>query len=372
MPKIIHFHYNTPENTNIGDEAHVLAIQDVLHQHIKNLEITNFPISFLCHYQIPPTIPGSHAMPVAIHNAARILRGMSYRSLIKTINEADMVVIGGGGVYMGHLLPFNENLLRRTNVPIVVFGAGYNHNFGEKEFNKQQLQSITTLGHLARLQSVRDKNTFNFLVAHDVESILVGDPAVFLEKSPQELKLGSRRGISIAINIAAHDWKMQAQYESTLLEAYAHMMLDLQKRHDIQFYYFIHHPNESKVVDALTKKGIQFASVVNDDARTTKAAYSKMDLTVSMMLHSTILAFGEGVPAVCVGYDSKNKSFMDLTNQADRYIAVQDVSSEELTQRVETLVIDYKEAGDAIKIELAKQRSQYDMFAKRVAELLNY
>lgn len=368
MIKIAHFHYNSAKNVNIGDEAHVLAIQDTLQNQLDNAEITNFPISFLCHYQIPPFIPMSHRLPLSIQNAARFLRGTSYSQLLKEINESDLVVIGGGGVYMDHLLPFNMPLLNQITTPIVVFGAGYNRNFGSAHFNDHQTKSIQELGNRAKLQSVRDVNTQTFLQELGVDSKLVGDPAMFLQKASG----GSVKdeGLNIAINIAAHGWKSQAQFEATLLDAYTAMIKDIEKRHDAMFHYFVHHPNEQSVIERLKERGVRFASIVNSDARTTKTKYASVDLTVSMMLHSTILAFGEGKPSVCVGYDDKNKSFMDLTGQSERYVRVDELTADILTQKVTDLVVDLAKNTMLAQSTYLDLKATYDDFSQRVTKIV--
>ena len=369
MVKVIHFHYNSSKNVNIGDEAHVLAIQDTLRQEIKNVEIANYPISFLCHYQLPKSFISQH-LPLSAQNAARILRGKSYSQLIKEINDADLIIIGGGGVYMDHLLPFSIPLLHRITTPIVIFGAGYNRNFGSTDFDKHQVESIKVLGQQATLQSVRDTNTQAFLNQLGVTSELVGDPAIFLEKAPSTTTLANPKKLTIGINIAAHGWKLQPKFEAILVDAYVSMMHAIQKRHKTIFRYFIHHPGEYRMIEALERKGILFDTVIDTDARKTKAAYAAVDLTVSMMLHSTILAFGEGKPSICIGYDDKNKSFMDLTKQAKRYIRVDELSEDILMQKVEGTIATLSQNTTRVQAEHARLKDIYSNFSQRVGNLV--
>lgn len=370
MTKIIHFHYNSDKNVNIGDEAHVLAIQETLHRHMGAVTIVNLPISFLCHYQLPPFL-FSHKLPLSIHNAARILRGMSYKELLNEVNEADLVVIGGGGVYMDHLLPFNIPLINQIQTPIVIFGAGYNHNFGAGEFTSHQLESVKALGLRAKLQSVRDLNTQTFLQRLGVSSELVGDPAMFLERaSIAQLSDLKTDGPRVAINIASHGWKQQLQFESLLIEAYVAMIQTLKRDYNAIVYYFIHHPGEHMVVEQLKSRGITFEEVINTPARETKAHYGSMDLTISMMLHSTILAFGEGVPSICIGYDDKNKEFMDLTGQSGRYIRVDELSPELLTEKAVQAIETLDDAKAMIKTKQTMLKSKHDAFTRSVAVLV--
>jgi polysaccharide pyruvyl transferase WcaK-like protein len=371
VPKIVHFHYNVAGNMNIGDEAHVLAIQETLKSQIPNLEIIDLPISFLCYYQIPQTVPSARRLPLFIHNMARVLRGTSYSELLSLVNGADMVLIGGGGIYMDHLLPYNTQLLKQVKVPIVIFGAGYNSNFGSDLFDEHQTNSIIQLGHQASLQSVRDANTLLFLNKHDVKATLVGDPAVFLKKASIDPIRKSKDVLNIAINIAAHGWKQQSMYQGAIIDAYVAMMNDLRRHHKIAFHYFVHEPRELQLLDTFSQRGIEFESVINSDSRTTKAMYASMDLGILMMLHSTIFAFGEGVPIIGVGYDAKNGSFMELTAQTERFIPIQELNSQILTQKVEKLLSERTAAKTLLQKQLALHKTKYDAFTKEVIALLD-
>ena len=369
MTKIVHFNYNSDKNVNIGDEAHVLAIQDSLRERFKDATIIDLPISFLCHYQLPP-FPFSQNLPLFVHNRARILRSMSYSRLLTKVNNADLVVIGGGGVYMDHLLPFNISLIKQIKTPIVIWGAGYNRNFGAGDFTQHQKESVKILGLQAKLQSVRDSNTKQFLETLDVHSELVGDPAMFLKKSPLSPSTHPNDTLHVAINVAAHGWKQQALFEPTLIESYVAAIERLQNHHNATFSYFMHHPGEQRIVELLKDRGIVFKDVVNTNARETKAYYSKTHMTISMMLHSTILAFGEGVPSICIGYDDKNKEFMELTGQASRYISVKELDPEVLIKKAEEAIAALKDSTSKIKARYSELKSTHDTFSYKVPSLL--
>lgn len=363
MSRIVHFHYNVPGNTNIGDEAHVLAIQDSLRAQMLGVQIIDRPISFLCKYQLPASVPGSHSMPLGIHNAARRLRGQSYAALLAEVNSADMVVIGGGGVYMDHLLPFNVPLIDSISVPIVVVGAGLNRNTGSAPFSAEQVESIVALGTRAKLQSVRDYNTLEFLRQYGVRSEMTGDPAMFLKTDPVK-KAGG--GLRIGLNIAAHGWKQQTQYEDAIVIAYADMAKKLATEQGAVFKYFIHHPGELRAIELLRRQGVKFEEIISGDARTVKAAYAGVDLAVSMMLHSTIFAFGEGVPVVCVGYDDKNRAFMELTGQLGQFVPVSEINE----RRLDVVVHNLAASRDTVRVRLNERYTAlaqaYDAFIKKM------
>lgn len=371
MTKIIHLHYNVKKNVNIGDEAHVLAIQDSMRSMIDDLSIIDMPISFLSKYQLPSWVFYSRAVPLLLQNMSRVLRGKSYYGLIRDMNRADLVLIGGGGVYINSLLPFNVNLIDKIKTPVVIIGAGYNRNIGSTELNNEQLESIAKLGHIAKLQSVRDVNTVNLLNKVNVKSELMCDPAIFL--TPIECRwIGQSNGmLNIGLNIAYHGWSGQDKYIDNIIDSYVLMAKLISGSMSVNFYYFVHHSSELSIVDKLVAKGLNISKAINYDARTTKGVYAKMDFVISMMLHSSILAFGEGVPTLCIGYDDKNISFMEMSNQQDSFINVDDLSVDLLMLKINEIVnsIDLKKQN--IKNQYSDLKNKYENFVDTVIDITN-
>jgi polysaccharide pyruvyl transferase WcaK-like protein len=336
MSKITHFHFETTRN--IGDQAHVLAIQDAITERAnsagRSVEFTSLPIEFLKYHQVPPVVPGYMQLPAVAHRLYRefkfggLLSTTQVNAMLKAINRTDMVVIGGGGVYIAPLLPFDTHFIERITVPIVVYGAGYNQNTGVADLNPAQKESVRLLGRKAKLQGVRDEGTRDFLSSIGVQSDLIGDPAMFLQGQGDVARAprGKKR-LVVGLNIAAHGWSKQAELLPSLVKTYAQFAKAFAAEHpEAQFMYCMHYPNESQVVDMLRAEGVQIAQVIQGDARHLKQAYEGMDLVVSMMLHASILAFGAGTPVISVGYDVKNESFMELTGQRQRFTKVSNVT----------------------------------------------
>lgn len=372
MKKIIHFNHNDKNNLNIGDEAHVIAIQETLSDlYGKDLQVVEHSIQLLARQAVPskPYFPKSKRYPSFVHNMYRALTGNSATKLLEECNNADLILIGGGGVYMSYLFPLNDKLIKRIKTPIVLFGVGYNHNLGAPEFSKRQMTSVQALSGKARLIAVRDRVTHDFLKTQGVSSSLMCDPAIFLSEGKSAIpKHGSV--INVGINMARHGWNNQKALQGRLLDSYAELILAIRKQQPANIYYFVHHPNELKYVELLRNRGVIFDGVVNAGARETKAAYKRMDVTVSMMLHSTILAFGAGTPTLCVGYDKKNLAFMRLTGQEENYVSVNELSGERLVD-IFNEIVDKREVK-AQKLERTKSQLEknYTRLANKVLGII--
>lgn len=368
--RIIHFNHNTIRNQNVGDEAHVLAIQDTIRElpGLEDVVFVDKPIDDLSLWQLPVGTPKLRRWPVWAHNAYRRAQGNRIADLVAECNDADMVLIGGGGVYMEYILPYNTRLIEDIKRPLVIYGVGYNHNFGAPAFSAQQIDSIVRMGKKAALQSVRDAGTHDFLRQHGVESTLLHDPAIFL-RGTQTLKDVPANGPKIGLNIAAHGWKQEGKYLDKLVEIYTNVAKKLAKTRGAHFYYIVHHPNELPLAERLQANGVKL-HIVQGDARVLKGAYERLDLTISMMLHSTILAFGSHTPSVCIGYDKKNLAFMQLTDQEESYIDVHDVTADKLLAKVTACLDAHAPTKSRLHERHSHFAEQSQAFATRLGDLL--
>lgn len=372
--KIVHFHHDDEHNLNIGDQAHVVAIHEQLRR------LSSRPIEFieksskLLSYHAVPSIyyyPKSRYYPLAIQNLYRKLHGISARDIAKECNQADMVLIGGGGFYMSYLFPLNNDLIRRIQKPLIVFGVGYNQNIGFRHFSKKQRESVRVLSKQAAIQTIRDYNTRDFLASCGVNSAeIMCDPAIFLSERDAGLVQKTRK-LAIGINLARHGWHRQKEMEQVFIKTYTQVCQKLSSRYDVEFFYMMHQPKEQMYFDALKDTGVAISLVKTDDARELKAAYAKIDVSLSMMLHSSILAFGAGVPIVEVGYDHKNEAFMKLIGQEDLCTTIDNLDVEELVTLLEQAITEKTKRKRAIAARKKEFQALYDDVTKRVLETIS-
>ena len=225
-----------------------------------------------------------------------------------------------------------RGLIKQFKSPIVLFGVGYNQNLQSPDFTKRQNDSVRVLTDSASLITVRDSVTAEYLKSIGASSILMCDPAIFLSEIDSNMILKDNSRLKIGINLAQHGWDRQEQLTDKIVKIYANLIKKL-SHPNARFYYFMHEPNEERIIEMFKVRGVSFEGIVRtDDSHKLKATYGKVDLTISMMLHSTILAFGAGTPSISIGYDKKNASFMQLTRQDNRHISV-DISQQCCTRR---------------------------------------
>lgn len=340
--KIAHLH--VWDKSNKGDAAIVLAVQELLKKKFPRCQINDFPVSLL------KDGTGSD---------------------IKKINQADLVVIGGGGIFYSYFLPYNKKFIAAIIKPIILFGVGYIKEVDAPELKKELAQSVACLANQAQLIGVRDNNTKKFLVKNGIAAKrveVIGDPAALLsEKKPAQFKLGGPGIIKIGLNLNYSGWLGFGKWHDDILNAYqavAKYFLSVYGGQDgkgLEIYYLKHHPGENNIYQQLKIKNLR---VVDLRPSEQKYVYGRLDLVIGMMLHSGVLAFGAGTPEISVAYDLRNYSFAEFIGCQELVIDLSSLKSGELLKRVKFV----------FKKQAAYRRKFYrlkSMIAKRQREFLN-
>ncbi len=300
--KIAHIH--VWDQNNKGDAGIVLAVQELLRHKFSNCEIKDFPLT--------------------------ILRNGSARDIVK-INKADVVVIGGGGIFYSYFLPYSLKIIKAIKKPIVLFGVGYIREVDAPELSAAAIKSAVFLTRQAQLVGVRDNNTRNFLVKHGVvpkKIKVIGDPAVLLSEKKNKYKLTGK--VKIGLNLNYSGWLGFGKWHDDILDSYRSVAEYFQKKYQAQIYYLQHHPGEDKIYPELQIKGLR---VINLQPTEQKYVYGQLDLIIGMMLHVGVMALGAGTPEISVAYDLRNYSFAQFINHSELVVDLEKLKRGELLKR---------------------------------------
>ncbi|MFA5023702.1 MAG: polysaccharide pyruvyl transferase family protein [Patescibacteria group bacterium] len=332
--KIAHLH--VWDKKNKGDVAIVLAVQELLNKKFPGCQINDFPVSLL-------------------KNVGVMAKGAiaDRQLMIKKINQADLVVIGGGGIFYSYFLPFNRDVVEAIKRPIVLFGVGYIREVDAPKLSREAARSVVALVKKAKAVGVRDNNTKRFLVKNGVSAKkieVIGDPAALLtEKKPKIAtlrKLGLARPnkkIKIGLNLNYSGWLGFGKWQEDILKAYQEAAEYFLKKYGgsggsgreadktgAQFYYLKHHPGENKIYPELKIKDLR---VVDLRPAEQKYVYGQMDLVIGMMLHAGVLAFGAEAPEISVAYDLRNYSFAEFIGCPELVVDLDKLKKGELLRR---------------------------------------
>jgi polysaccharide pyruvyl transferase WcaK-like protein len=273
---------------------------------------------------------------------------------IAAINrDHDFFVIGGSGFLFlddeRRLKPRNELdvvAMERITCPKIAFGIGLNYWLGEMP----PMQPIThepsrallsrLIGTLSAI-SVRDGTTARDLEnATSIPVAVIGDPALFLQPSRQASPTTLRRmgALRIGLNLALHDPGLVPLF-AALFPELVRFCRALAARHSVEFLYFVHADVEPLIPRLLRQQGIA-VETVDCDPRLMLRVYETLDLHVSQMLHSAILALNAGVPTINIAYDIKNIGFFELMEMPEYCLRAHGFSGDALLQRAEAALDD--------------------------------
>lgn len=339
-PRIIHFHFRTRHN--VGDEAVVLAIRELLDEALGAARWTSVRLRAL---QAPPA-----------------------RRFHDDVNRHDLAIIGGGGLYSRWGLPLDAEALAGIRIPVVVFGAGFNRNLDDGPLSPAQIDSIHRLHAQARLASVRDARTRDMLASLGHQTEHCGDPALFLRPRQPWLPRRWQRP-TLGFNVAAHGWRGQDAHLEEVIETCGGVLRSLAARHGARIVYLVHGDAELKL-KARLRQAIPGARILHCAAPRLAHAYRQLDLVISMMLHSSIMAFAAGTPVINIGYDDKNRAFMHDIGRIDRHIPLATLQPEALLALAGDALAGGRD-NPADRAVLDKHAGHTADFVRRIAALVN-
>lgn len=344
--KITIAHLHVWDKNNKGDHAIVLAVQELLKKYFSGCRIIDYPVS--------------------------LLKDGTLKEAEK-INQADFVIIGGGGIFYSYFLPYSQEFISIITKPIIIFGAGYIREVDAPDLSRVAAKSVAFLANQATMAGVRDFNTQKFLIQYGVEPSkikVIGDPAALLsEKKPSVVKLkklglnnleGKKTNpqklldrqkkdktgqvIRIGLNLNYSGWLGFGKWHDDILNAYRETAEYFQKEYGgedgsgVEIYYLKHHPGEDKIYPELKINNLRIVDLPPVEQ---KYAYGRMDLIIGMMLHVGVMAFGAGTPEISVAYDLRNYSFAEFIGRPELVVDLDKLKRGELLKNAQ-IVFDKK------------------------------
>lgn len=349
--RIAHIHVR--DRHNKGDRAIVLAVQEQLRQAFKNCRIIDWPVEFL-----------SKALPADI----------------KKLNKADLVVIGGGGIFYSYFLPYSKKIIDQIQPPIVIFGPGFIREIGSPALSRDAADSVFYLVKKARLVGVRDNKTKEFLrqgALLNANIQVIGDPATLLQETkPKKFVLktnqGKRKVLRLGLNLNYSGWLGFGKWREDILKAYCEVVDFLQKKYGgqdgrgLEVYYLQHHPGEKNIYPALAIKNLRLINLAPADQ---KYVYGQLDLVIGMMLHVGVMAFGAKTPEISVAYDIRNYSFAEFIRCPELVVDLDKLKEGELLKRVKKVLAAqnrYRSVFSSRKLEIERKHKDFLMEIKGV------
>lgn len=251
---------------------------------------------------------------------------------LAALPKGELVVIGGGGLFMDYFAPFWSGLrevVSRLNV--CVWGVGYCDL--KYETSHPPLEVIQEVVSHTRLCIVRDELTRTYLDRYEVPAPVACPSMVAIQPDAGDC------GLLHVDNYTSAG--------ADVYEAMDDICRDFAARTDRPYY----------------KTNNRIETGVESELARRLTLYRRADLVVSSALHGCVIAVAMGRPVIAVSGDRKIEAFMSMAGLKDWVLDTRQVAA--LPALIEKLHTQPKVSGFARRV-----RSQNALIAERVRRIL--
>jgi polysaccharide pyruvyl transferase WcaK-like protein len=248
------------------------------------------------------------------------------RNVLKTLQEQDGLLIGGGGLFLNDTNPNNLSgwqwscslkKLEQINRPLAVFAVGYNRFRGQKDFKPIFRDHLQLLAEKSVFIGLRNSGSIQAIKSYLPTQL---HAKVHYQPCPTTLlhtlysfppPLDSTQPPTIAINAAFDRLQLRLgdQYASILKQI---ALACKQLSQDYQIVYYAHAKSDHQMIPYLEQAQVPHRRVdlFHVPAKTIIEAYQKPALVIGMRGHAQMIPFGCTTPILSLISHDKMRWFL--------------------------------------------------------------
>lgn len=372
---------------NIGDELIVRELEKLILKHVEDIDRYNFNlVNFTSldegfnHKQSNSEFIGTKSFSRRIYekyirktpivaiirdllNKKRARESKNLENYRLKLKSSDLLIIGGGNAFFDTEkysssyyyieLIIKEAINLKIPIYILNIGVGPFITRGQLENTIRTLKDVDYI-------TVRDEISYNLLKPINNKNKKVFrtvDPVLFLKGKKNDFANSPKYiGVNVMdIRLANYSYEQYKDYINTLASVISYLS-NLGTEYKITIFC-----TEKKDIIALQQlqrnpalnsqnKNISFIQKTN--LNDILDVYKRLDLLIGTRMHSTILAFSQGIPFVGISWQQKMDGFFDLIDYNQNLIQLDDfVNNYKITtEKVNNIVNNYKiECEDILK-----------------------
>ena len=285
---------------------------------------------------------------------------------LKVLFESDIIVVCGGGFLGGkkydsliHVFQIYINTLFKK--PVIIMGTSIEpmKNGIIKKYTNKVLKKVDYI-------YAREKITYEYLSSFLDKSkyTLIPDLAFMIEDKQASIK-EQKFGITVRKwNFPNSDNKKEAMEK--YIKSVADMIDYIYDKYKVKFVFvpqvIVKNGNDADIAkiikQRLNKK--EALQIVEKDLSPVeiKTLISSFEIFVGTRMHSNIFATSMNVPTVAIAYEKKTNGIMEMLNLNDYVINIEDITSENLIDKVELAIKNKEEIKENLKIKIQEIRKK--------------
>ncbi len=253
--------------------------------------------------------------------------------VIRQINETDLLVIGGGGLFLpdtnansvsGWQWAISEEQLERIQVPIIVFSVGYNYFKGQKN-SELFIRSINALVRKASFVGLRNMGSVKAIreiLDDSLREKVVFQPCVttVINKLFAVKKKENTRKVGVNIAFDREEQRYGA-YKEIILEKIAKAVSEISQS-GYKICYIAHCDEDLKFLEFLDRLNIDYKLYNLTCALPGEivSCYHNMSIVLGMRGHAQMIPFGMGCRIISLGTHDKMKWFLEDIGAMEWYV----------------------------------------------------
>jgi polysaccharide pyruvyl transferase WcaK-like protein len=325
----------------------------------------------------------------------------------KMNNEADLVLIGGGGLVFHRpedrsrsdwQFNIEKKNIRKIKSPIAIYGIGYNKfPYDNHEFSQKMWEHVQeTIDH-SDLFSVRNEGTYNVLSEHcNTQKVeIVPDAGMFIRPDSYYHKCLDNDKLKIGVNWATDrpDQRFESKEDaSKKMKWFFNALKKEAENLDAQVYLIDHLLREERNYIVKDELHAVAKDILGDrvhilyketeeelfppfdyTAGFFADIYRQMDFVTGMRGHATIIPFGQNTPCIGLGSHKKVKWFLEHTG-LDHLVVTLDGTTDQINKSLHLAVNDVVKNIDTYKYTMNIRHAELsyikDAFVDKIIGLL--
>jgi polysaccharide pyruvyl transferase CsaB len=357
--------------TNLGDEAILDGILAILKNVSKDLSIVVLSVNPE-NVHVDHNVKSHNIFPSGVRSFFKNLFSGTVWDTLKSIKEADVFILGGGGLFTDEKLQavliwyiqskvalFYKKPLLHIGQSIGPLRTFIGRNLTKRVFNK------------ASLTIVRDDYSKNLLsqlgVLSNVHSLA---DCAYMLPSPES----ARETENPFIVISVRPWFREDVSKYKMISSFIDYIYKKYRFRTILVPFQITVDNDylvlKRIYDLVEDKNATEIYTFTTNYKSVIELISKATATVGMRLHSLIFSSIARTPFIAISYSTKVTEFVKQMNMSDYLINWDNLDFADLTARFDALILHYDAAAATVQertlIQRHKVRSYIDLIADRI------
>ena len=293
------------------------------------------------------------------------------RDLIKDINSSQMLIIGGGGLFLpdtnkntisGWQWACSKEMLGEIRVPILLYSVGYNYFRGQKPSGLfvDNLNAIVDKSVFVGLRNHGSVEAVKGLLQESLKDKVCYQPCTttLIRKILPELSPKKESG-KIAFNFAFdREDRRYGERKEEILREILNSMYQLRDRgYDI--YIIAHCLNDLSILSMIADwKNIHTVNATAWDLDKLVRFYNDMDVVLGMRGHAQMIPFGVNCHIISLGSHEKMRWFLEDIGAEDWYVELTKDIPSLADQILEKFAVIHEQQGEKTMRHIQKAQER--------------